>query len=419
MKINEIKSFFRENRNFSYLWASQILSQVTIYIMNFVLATRIYEKTGSTLAVSLLWIFFYLPSFFLGPFSGYFVDIWSRKKTLLLTNILEAIIIFMFLFVRNKIYLFYPMVFLYSLVDQFYYPAEAASLPWLVKKKNLPFANSLFVITSQCSLILGIGLSGVLMHLFGMENPIVLSVIFLFLAALAVNFLPKEQKILSQKKYNFSNFLVQIKIGYKFIQKNRLVLFPMMLITLFQLLLLILAVTLPGFATELLNIKISDAGPLLIIPLGLGAVLGTYLVTKFSGKLRKGFLVKRGMIGAFLSFMLFSLVLPFLGDYRVFFAMAVMVVLGLSIVFILVPNQTLIQESTPNFLRGRIFGAWNFLHTLAILPSLLFSATIVDVLGTGLFIFLSGILILLLVLCFNRVENWIINDDSRFQNGNK
>ncbi len=139
MKKKELFSFIKQNRHFDLVWASQILSQITLNMINFVMATRIYERTGSTLAVSFLWVFYYLPAFFLGPFSGLFVDWWSRRKTLLYTNLLQSLTIGLYLFLGDRIYPIYPIVFLYSLLNQFYCPAEAASIPWLVRDKSRLF----------------------------------------------------------------------------------------------------------------------------------------------------------------------------------------------------------------------------------------------------------------------------------------
>lgn len=407
MNSKDLKSFLKENKSFSKLWTSQILSSVTINIINFVMATRIYEKTGSTLAVSFLWIFYYLPSFFLGPFSGFFVDIWPLKKTLLITNILQAVIVFFFIFIGGKIYPIYPLVFLFSLVNQFYYPAEAASLPWLVKKKSLPMANSLFLLTAQTALIFGFGVSGILMQLFGGNNPVILSVVFLLIATISVYRIPGEQINTKIHKINLLKFFTQIKIGYTFIQKNRIVLFPILLATIFQIMLVVLAVALPSFATELIKIKIAAAGPILIVPLGLGAFAGTYILSNYFEGVRKKILIKKGLLGVFFVFMLLALILPFLGLFKVIAAAILMFLFGISIVFVFVPSQTLIQEKTPQIIRGRVFGAWNFISTVATLPVLLFSATIVDLLGVGLFTFLGGILIFILYLSFDRVERMI------------
>ena len=51
-----------KNTKFVHLWTSQILSQLTINIMNFLLLIRLFEHTGSTIATSLLWAAYALPA---------------------------------------------------------------------------------------------------------------------------------------------------------------------------------------------------------------------------------------------------------------------------------------------------------------------------------------------------------------------
>ncbi len=418
MKTQEITTFLKENKKFTLLWASQILSQITLNMINFVMATRIYEKTGSTLAVSFLWVFFYLPSFFLGPFSGLFVDLWSLRSTLLVTNFLQGVTMLLFLFIGDKVYPIYTIVFLFSLLNQFYFPAEAASLPWLVKKNSLPLANSLFMMTAQTSLVIGLGVSGILMKLFGKNNPVIISAMALFIAAAAVYYLPKEQH--AKKKFNingFSKFWSQLGFGYSFIRSNKIVLFPILLTIFTQVLVISLAVTIPSFAANLLSVDVQDAGILMVVPLGLGALLGTLSLSKYFQKTRKKILMTRGLTGAFFIFMFFALILPLLGPYKVYFAVLSMFTLGYCGFFIAVPNQTLLQENTPSALRGRVFGALGFLSTLVTLPFLIFSATIVDVLGTGLFMFFAGVVVFLMLLGMDKAEALIVAE--RVENGNK
>lgn len=408
MKRKEILKFVKTNHSFVLLWTSQVLSQITLNMINFVMALRIYERTGSTLAVSFLWVFYYLPAFFLGPFSGFFVDLWKRRKVLLVTNLLQALTVLLFLATKDGIYLIYPIVFLYSLLNQFYNPAEAASIPWLVKKKDLPLANSLFMLTSQSALVLGLGASGLLIRFFGQNNPVILSSLALFWAAVAVYFLPKNEPERGSWLSSFSQFWEEIKAGYSFIKDNRIVLFPLLLMITFQVLLVVLGVTVPVFSRQLLQISLQDAGPLLIVPLGLGALNGVYLLTRLAGKVRKKDLIKRGLSLVFLVLLSFALVLPLFSRFRPVLAAMLMYVLGLAGILILIPNQTLVQERTPAKLRGRVYGALGFFGNLVTLPFLLFTASIVDIVGIKIFIFLATGIVFTILLLFEKVENYIL-----------
>lgn len=409
MNSNIILSFLKRNRYFSLLWASQLMSLLAVNIVNFIMITIVYEKTGSTLAVSFLWVFYFLPALFLGPFSGFFVDIWNRRKILIYTNVLQSLIIGLFLFIGAEIYPIYSIVFLYSLVDEFYGPAQASSIPSLVKKEDLPLANSFFLITSQSALILGMGGSGILMRLFGQKIPIILSSLLLAVAAVAVQFLPKIQSTKRKWTFGFDKFWGEIVQGYSFIRNNKIIFFPLLLTIFFQIFVVVLGVTIPGFSSNILKIKVQDAGPLLIIPLGLGALTGAALMAKKSGTYRKRTLIKYGFLGGFLVLLVFSLVLPFLGWYKTIMAVPLMFLLGISGILIFIPNQTLVQENTPDRLRGRVFGAYGFFTCLATLPCLVFTATIVDIIGIGPFLFIFALILLSGFIFFEKAESYILN----------
>jgi MFS family permease len=408
MKKLELKNLLKENKNFTFLWASQGLSQITLSMINFVMATRIYEKTGSTLAVSLLWFFYYLPSLMIGPFSGYFVDKWNLRKVLLYTNSIQALTMLLFLFSKNNIYAIYPVTFLYSLLNQFYYPAEASALPMLVKQQSLVFANSLFLMTAQTSLVLGLGASGILMRVFGKDNPIFLSAIFLFIAAIAVYNLPKKEEK-REKSKDFSLFVNDIKIGYSFLRETKIVLFPVLILACFQVLIVAIGVSLPNFAESIVGLNVQDAGTLLILPLGIGALVGTILLGKLFKKFRKKKQIKYGLFMVFLSFIIFSVVVPLLGIYRIYPSILLMFLLGIGGILVFVPSQTLLQENTPENIRGRVFGSINFINTAITLPFLLFTAALTDLIGIRTLLVLFGVIMLFALIYLDKAEEYIVN----------
>ncbi|MBU2577999.1 MFS transporter [Patescibacteria group bacterium] len=409
MRPRQIIKFLKRNKHFILLWISQIFSQVTINMMNFVMATKIFEKTGSTIAVSFLWVFYYMPSFFIGPFSGFFVDLLSRRKVLLISNLTQALIVLLYLPAGERIFIIYFVVFLYSLVNQFYYPAESASVPSLVNKEDLILANSLLLFTSQTSLVFGLGVSGIIMRLFGENKPIIISSFLLFLAAIAVYSLPEMKPLKKTIKSGLSEFWEEIKTGYLFIRNNTLVLFPILMVVFVQILIVILGVSIPSISSSLLGINIKDAGPTLIIPLGLGALCGAYFINKKKGKRKKAW-IKTGLTLAFFVFVALSTIVPILmPSLRVISAIVLMFVLGLAGFMIFIPNQTLIQVNTPIFFRGRVFGTLGFLSTAVSMPLVLFSATIVDVVGIRLFLFIIALLLLSGLLFFEKAENYVLS----------
>ena len=162
------------NSNFLKLWTSQAFSLISISIVNYLLLLRLFQQTNSTLAVSFIWIAYSLPALLIGPFAATIVDLSDRKIMLVVTNLLQAITILLLIPIKTKLFLIYGVVFIYSFLNQFYLPAESASLPALIPSKNLPQANGFFFLTKQASSLIGIGLAGLLHQLFPVEISLVL-----------------------------------------------------------------------------------------------------------------------------------------------------------------------------------------------------------------------------------------------------
>lgn len=372
-------------------------------MVNFTLMTRIYEKTNSALAVSFLWIFYYLPAFFVGPFSGLVVDRFSKRKILIFTNIFQSLTMLLYLLMGESTYPIYSFVFLYSLLDEFYVPAETSSLPGLVKKQDLPVANSLFFASSQAALILGFSLSGLLMRVFGKSNIIILASVFLFLAGISVYYLPEKKEGVKKIK-DFFSFWSELRYGYSYISENKIIMYPMIMSVTFSILLTVFGVSIPVIAKQLLNIKVGDAGPLLIIPVGLGALTAMSIVTKYSQKFRKKDFIKSGCLISFFALMIISIFMPFFNRATLPVTVILVYALGIAGILVFIPTQTLLQENIPQNLRGRIFGTLNFATTIITLPVLLLSATLIDSFGIRPFIFMAAFLMFLFLNLFKKVE---------------
>jgi len=380
-------------RNFQKLWGSQLLSQITLSLVNFVIILRIYEETHSTIAVSLVWLFYAIPAVLLGPFSGTIIDLVEKRKALIWTNFSQAVIVLAYLLVKEKIWPIYTIVFLYSLVNQLYIPAEAATLPGVVPKELYPPANSIFMFTMYGTFLVGISLAGPLIKLVGREAPFFLSSLFLGLAAFSVALLPSEVKGKRGEVRGIQDFWDRVKEGYLFIREKSTILFPLMLIVISEIIVGILAVLSPSFATEVLSIELLDAGLILVFPAGLGALIGAQGVVWALRRIRKKKVISFGLFLFTFGLLCFSLIIPSLPFWRTQAAVVVVFLLGISFVSLIIPAQTLIQENTPEEFRGRVFGVLGFMITLtAILPVLL-TATVADLLGVTWIMFIISLVI--------------------------
>ncbi len=394
--MKEFRSVIK-NSKFVYLWTSQVLSQLTINMLSFLVLIDIYEKTQSTIATSMLWMAYTIPALIVGPFAAALVDWTDKRKTLMVSNLLQAIIILGYVFLSSKkiVFISYGVVFLYSLLNQFYVPAEAATLPIVVKKKKLPQANGLFFITQQASLVVGFGLAGILSSFLGFKTSVFIASICLFIAFISVSFLPemksRKTKISDDLEKEIGKFFQDLLEGYRFIKDNKNILMPFVLLIVLQVMLSVIVVGLPILATDIVKVPAAQSGLVIIAPAGIGAVLSTVSVSKLLARgTRKKAIIERSLETMGILF-LSALAIPYLiGWARIIVSIIVFFITGTCFVGVLVPSLTFLQEKTPGGLMGRVFGNFWFLTTVATILPVFFSATITEVLGvTALLVLLS------------------------------
>lgn len=383
-----------------------MLSQVSINIMNFYVVTRIFFLTSSSTAVSLMWIAGALPCLLFAPFSGPVVDGVSKRKSMIVTNLLQAASISLLFFV-SKPFSFYSVVFLYWFFDQIYMPSQQAAIPQLVEKKLLPAANGLFLLTQQASLLVGFGLGGLLITTLGNTLTIAFATLNLIIAAIAVYFLPRDVPSTNLRNQSPLKFWKDLSVGYKFVKDHRTVMLPLLLIVCTQVFISITTVILPTYTHSVLHMEFSRAAVMLIVPGAFGALVMTYFLPRFLKRYRKKTLIQAGLgIGG--AVLLLLSIIKWFPFGQLLVAILAAVGLGVSIAAIIVPAQTLVQEKTPSWIRGRVYSQLSFLMIMATALPLFIVASLADALGVVTIMATFGILLLAVFIFIRKKGDYVL-----------
>src|SRR3989338_1701651 len=100
-----MSSSYREiisNYPFRVLWLAQIISQIAMNMLSFVLAIQVYQKTFSNTAVSLMLLTFGIPSIIFGVLAGGIVDRYDKRKILMFCNLGRFFILMAYAFFHEK-----------------------------------------------------------------------------------------------------------------------------------------------------------------------------------------------------------------------------------------------------------------------------------------------------------------------------
>lgn len=163
------------NRNFYILWSGQLISVVGSQGYSIAGLFWLKHATESTTLMGLLMIASTAPALFLGPIGGVIADRYSRKKIIVLCDLVNALSVLslsvlLFLIPGKTVMIINWMIgtsIMLSISGAFFRPAISSAIPDLVSKNNIDQANALHQSSSQVSLFIGQGLGGVLYQLLG------------------------------------------------------------------------------------------------------------------------------------------------------------------------------------------------------------------------------------------------------------
>jgi hypothetical protein len=333
-----------------------------------------------------------------------------------MTNILRAVLILPLAFFQTNLFLVYVFAFGVSIITQFFVPAETPIIPLLVRKDLLLSANALFGMGIYASIFLAYALSGPFIYLFGKTDIFIfLSVIFLIAGSFILFIKASKSKI--EPKINGEqvlSFKEEARIIFKLISKTKNLYHALFSLTLAQIIILAFAAIGPGYAEQVLKIKIESFPILFVTPAIIGVVLGAILIGSFLHKISKDKLTKFGLFLMGISILLLpygskvesraivQLINSYLPHILTINILHIMVflafVLGFAISFVFIPANTTLQEETTDESRGKMYGFLNtFVGIMSIIPVVLVGG-LADLFGVKLIITGIGIIVLLIAL---------------------
>ncbi|WP_232703532.1 MFS transporter [Halobacterium wangiae] len=309
----------------------------------------VYDLTGSSFYTGLAGALLLLPPA-LQFVSGPLVDRWPLIRTLVWTQLIQAVLILSIpvaaYFNRLTVEVVLLTIPLLSFLNQFVYPAQNAALPRIVDESQLTSANSAFSFANQGTNMVFDALGGVLIALIGAVSLFVLDSITFVIAVLSfvgVTVPERSETIDERPAIDVSGYLSDLRDGVQWLRG-----------TVFTEMMLTTAVTnfgtgvmlavLPGFAA-------ARGGSILY-----GALLGAIGAGGLTGALVASRLIhiRYGSIRIF--GLGIGFVMWLVAVYSPWTALTV-VLFGLTGVPMGVTNvmgQTLIQTVTPEDLLGRV-----------------------------------------------------------------
>lgn len=350
------------NRRYFPLWLGQLISNLGDTLHYIALVVWVYQRTGSSLAVSGAVFFEVVPVILLAPVAGVVIDRFPRKAILVTSDVVRAVLV-LALLVTTSLWQIYLLITLLTVAAIFFNPAVNATLPTLLDEQDLLAANSVSWSTGRFVQIIGSALALAVIELVGAEAAFVFNAgTFLVSAGLLLALpVPPGRPVPAR---GWRGFLQDAQEGLAFARQDRFVSRLIVVQALASLSVGATSALLVVLAQQHYQLPLGGFGSL-ILAIGVGALLGPFLL---------GALTQRRAPQPFWMFVPY--IVRGIGDILLAVVVAppaawvLLFIYGLQTSSGMVLYQTWIQRLVPDHVRGRVFTwldvVWNVMKVLSL-----------------------------------------------------
>jgi MFS family permease len=353
------------SEDFRRLFAIRLISQSGDGLFQAALVSSIVfnpEEQNTILSFAIATLVVSLPFSILGPFTGVFIDRWSRRRILVVAPLLRVASVWLVLFdPKTAAPAFFGGALWALSVNRFFLATAVAVVPRLVPTEDLLMGNSMATVGGTVALLAGVFAGGWVADLFGNAPVIALAGAEWLVASLIASRIrsplvphhPPEAPVRDEIRRVAREFAD----GIGRLVRTPRALGPITSITLEQMgqgIVLVLSL----FVFRDLEEGVGSFSNLIGAG-GAGVLLGIATV----GKLEERFAKERIVAGAFLAggLMLLAVATNITGWSVLLASFAV----GLTFAWKKIPVDTMVQEAIPDGYRGRVFAVYDVAYNLS------------------------------------------------------
>ncbi len=384
----EQKKGFRvvlQNKDFMKLWIGQLISNIGSSIGSLALLFYAFILTGSELAMAGLAMMQVIPLVVFSGIIGVYVDRWDRKKILISSDIVRAVVTILYPFVSlfpsflDPLTWLYVLAFVYATANAFFFPARNASVPKLVAKEDLVTANSLSQMTLQIVTLVFTPLGGALMAFIAPDYFVgffIDSAAFVASAFAMVTI--KTALVPNISLVEGSSYMNEIREAAGLVSKNPIISFLLLIFTSLMVVGGMLnALVVPFFQGELAFDEFYFS--LILSGTSVSGIFVALVLGQKSSIKRPLFLITAAMITAGVVEALLALVSS--GDFLS--ALLLMSVIGGVNIAAGVPNNAIMQEIIEDKMRGKVFSFQSVMINTAQLTGMAIAGVWAETIGSS------------------------------------
>lgn len=368
---------------FLRLFLAQLVSQAGTQVHRIALLTLVYLLTKAALWVSLILITQFVARILVGPLLAAWSDTQDRRRVMIVADLGRAVVVPLIPVLGNhSLPGLLVLVFLVETLTALFDPAANASVPDLVPPEHLDESNGLMEFTQRFAEVAFLGGAGVLVGMVGTAFAFYFDALTYLVSAMLLLGLPRLGSVATGS----SGYWSRAREGIQFLWLNRAVRTTVGLLFTAACFGSVEGVLMVIFANKVLGVGAAGFG-LIEAAMALGVVLMTLSIGGLSRQIARErlFLLGLGAFGLFeasigaLPMFVWTLI-------AVFFS-------GVFNTLFIVPARSILQNSAPPEIRGRLFAAFRAVMAAAQIIGAALAGLAEPYLGASLVFILAGLLV--------------------------
>ncbi len=267
-----------------------------------------YQITGSASWMAIIFAFNALPSVFLMPFAGAWVERFDKKRVMMIADLgrggLVAITAYLYWINMLNPYLLILFTVSMSTFEAFRIPSGLAIVPIVLKKEHYTSGMSLNSSVSQVSMLLGMAVAGAIVATFGVAGAMLVDAVTFIGSALIIGWIRVEHTVSASSK---KNTLYLIKEGFDYLRTVKVIFILCLFGVLMNMLFTPIGILQTPYIVDILKL---EAYALSVMGVGniSGMALGSFVFPMLSQKWRRQQIMAFGGFGIGLVYLAFTLV---------------------------------------------------------------------------------------------------------------
>jgi MFS transporter, DHA3 family, macrolide efflux protein len=382
--------------NYRRLWLGQLVSEAGDGLTNLALLLLVNELTGSTAALAAMAICLAIPPLTIGLFAGAYVDRADRRRIMLASDLLRAIVVLGFILVgsTDTLWLLFLFAFVQASIGTFFAPSRGAVIPKVVPPEGLLAANSVAQATRVISGIVGAGLAGLIIGLAGVFWPAFVLDALSFLASFflilglpaAIGRIDTIESTAPGAAPAQVGIGSSLKLGLSRVANSRLLSTTIASLAVVMLGLGAVNVLFVPLLTRVLEVSPAWFGPLDIAQ-SASMILAAGMIGAIAARIRPTTIITIGLVGV-------AVLIGLTGAVTAIWqVLLLMFLVGWFVSPLQASVVTLLQVNVVDAERGRIMSVLNAAMSAATVLSMAFAGIAGDIVGVRTVFFLAGAIV--------------------------